>query len=79
MAQNLGITSDATTRCLTLVRLTSLQGNLEAQNGLPVSPYMDEKEENQPQMSLNFIDFIVAPLILTMTNAMPELATVDIL
>jgi len=49
------------------------QGDLERMRGLPVSPFMDRAQENQPQTSINFIDFIVAPLQAAIVRAFPSL------
>eukprot|EP00002_Diphylleia_rotans_P011874 TRINITY_DN2337_c0_g2_i2.p1 TRINITY_DN2337_c0_g2~~TRINITY_DN2337_c0_g2_i2.p1 ORF type:complete len:784 (-),score=175.34 TRINITY_DN2337_c0_g2_i2:2051-4402(-) len=38
------------------------QGDLEKMYGLPVSPYMDREDSNQARTTLNFIDFVAAPL-----------------
>lgn len=54
------------------------QGKLEKAANLTVSPFMDVKPENQPQMSLNFIDFIVAPLNLKMCTAFPALRALGV-
>lgn len=45
------------------------QGDLERQMHLPVSPYMDRRRDSQAEMSLNFIDFIAAPLIACIADA----------
>lgn len=50
------------------------QGDLERKMNLPVSPFMDRQQENQAQASMNFIDFIVAPLQLAIVRAFPTLA-----
>lgn len=49
------------------------QGDLEKKLNLPVSPFMDRTQENQPQTSMNFIDFIVAPLVAAIVRAIPAL------
>ena len=49
-----------------------LQGDREREAGLPVSPNMDRATTNQAKMSLGFIDFIVAPLFIALTNLLPE-------
>eukprot|EP00002_Diphylleia_rotans_P008662 TRINITY_DN1867_c0_g2_i2.p1 TRINITY_DN1867_c0_g2~~TRINITY_DN1867_c0_g2_i2.p1 ORF type:complete len:1027 (+),score=219.56 TRINITY_DN1867_c0_g2_i2:68-3148(+) len=38
------------------------QGDLERVYGLPISPYMDREDSNQARTTLNFIDFVAAPL-----------------
>lgn len=48
------------------------QGDLEKEDGLPVSPNMDRDTANQVQTSLNFIDFIVAPLFLAFSALVPR-------
>jgi hypothetical protein len=52
-----------------------VQGELEQAAGLPISPFMDRNNENQPQMSINFIDFIVGPLLASLVNAFPPLVS----
>lgn len=49
------------------------QGDLERLKGLVVSPFMDRSQENQPQTSINFGDFIVAPLMAAIVRAFPPL------
>ena len=49
------------------------QGDLERLKGLVVSPFMDRAQENQPQTSINFGDFIVAPLMAAIVRAFPPL------
>ena len=39
------------------------QGDLEKKQKLPVSPFMDRNKNSQSQMSMNFIDFIVGPIV----------------
>jgi hypothetical protein len=50
------------------------QGDLEKKEGIPVSPNMDRDTVNQADFSLSFIDFIVAPLYLGLTNLIPAAA-----
>ena len=50
-----------------------MQGDREKQEGLPVSPNMDRDNTHQAKMSLNFIDFIVAPLFVAMTTLLPRM------
>ena len=50
-----------------------LQGDREKAESLPVSPNMDRDNTNQAKMSLNFIDFIVAPLLVAMTTLLPPM------
>lgn len=40
------------------------QGDLERKLGLPISPFMDRTTGNQPQVTVNFIDYVVGPLLL---------------
>jgi hypothetical protein len=49
------------------------QGDKEKKLGMPISPYMDRTKPNTAQMSCNFIDFIVAPLLAPLTIAFPGL------
>ncbi|KAI8893380.1 hypothetical protein BC833DRAFT_531834 [Globomyces pollinis-pini] len=39
-----------------------MQGDLEKQLGIPVSPYMDRDNVNVPNCQVGFIDFVVQPL-----------------
>lgn len=39
------------------------QGDAERAAAVPVSPFMDRNAANLPQLQLNFIDYIVRPLI----------------
>lgn len=56
------------------------QGDREKAEGLPVSPNMDRETTKQAQLSLNFIDFIVAPLFIAVTNILPRMQVcVDLL
>mmetsp|Transcript_9271 Transcript_9271/g.32672 ORF Transcript_9271/g.32672 Transcript_9271/m.32672 type:complete len:2305 (-) Transcript_9271:160-7074(-) len=56
------------------------QGDREKAEGLPVSPNMDRETTKQAQLSLNFIDFIVAPLFIAVSNILPLMQTcVDML
>jgi hypothetical protein len=49
------------------------QGDLEKKRTLAISPFMDRAQENQPQTAINFIDFIVSPLMLAIVRAFPSL------
>lgn len=49
------------------------QGEKEQAHGLILSPFMDKHPSNQAAMSLNFIDFIVAPMVLKLTLGLPNL------
>lgn len=48
------------------------QGDLERANGWEVSPNMDRDTTSQAEMSINFIDFIVAPLFFAMSTLLPN-------
>jgi len=54
-----------------LLREFFAQGDLEKRLGLPVSANMDRDETDQDKMSLNFIDFIVAPLFVATAAILP--------
>lgn len=49
------------------------QGDLERAAGLPVSPNGDRNTMHQATLSLNFIDFIVAPLFVSLRRLLPTL------
>jgi class 3 adenylate cyclase len=51
------------------------QGDLEKQEGLPISPNMDRLTTSQDELSVNFIDFIVAPYFFSLTNIFPKLCS----
>jgi len=54
------------------------QGDLERKCGLPVSAFMDRAQMGQGRMSVNFIDFIVAPFYKKLVALLPEVQfTVD--
>ncbi|KAF9980286.1 High affinity cAMP-specific and IBMX-insensitive 3',5'-cyclic phosphodiesterase 9A [Mortierella antarctica] len=48
------------------------QGDIEKAQQLPVSPYMDRDQHNQPQISLGFCDFVVKPYFETFVEFLPE-------
>jgi len=48
------------------------QGDKEKLMELPISMFMDRNKSDQAQMSLNFIDFIVEPLIAGLKQLLPE-------
>lgn len=48
------------------------QGEKEKEEGLPVSPNMDAATTQPARVSLNFIDFIVAPLFVALTTLLPK-------
>jgi hypothetical protein len=50
------------------------QGDLEQMKGLPVSPNCDRALTDQALLSLNFIDFIVAPSYVALRNLLPQLS-----
>ncbi|KAF9953293.1 High affinity cAMP-specific and IBMX-insensitive 3',5'-cyclic phosphodiesterase 9A [Mortierella alpina] len=50
------------------------QGDIEKAQQLPVSPYMDREQHNQPQISLGFCDFVVKPYFETFVEFLPEAA-----
>jgi hypothetical protein len=50
------------------------QGDIEKAQQLPVSPYMDRDQHNQPQISLGFCDFVVKPYFETFVEFLPEAA-----
>ena len=52
------------------------QGDLEKQEGLPVSPNMDRETTNQAQLSLNFCDFIVAPFMVGLQQLLPPCSSI---
>jgi hypothetical protein len=49
-----------------------LQGDKEKELGIPISPYMNRQDPNQPKMILNFIDFVVTPLFSSFVRLLPE-------
>lgn len=54
-----------------LLREFFAQGDLEKRLELPVSANMDREQTDQNKMSLNFIDFIVAPLYVATAAILP--------
>ncbi|KAF9954390.1 Calcium/calmodulin-dependent 3',5'-cyclic nucleotide phosphodiesterase 1B, partial [Mortierella alpina] len=50
------------------------QGDIEKAQQLPISPYMDRDQHNQPQISLGFCDFVVKPYFETFVEFLPEAA-----
>ncbi|CAK9060722.1 3' [Durusdinium trenchii] len=48
------------------------QGDLEKANGWPCSANMDRETTHQDELSINFIDFIVAPLFLELASVLPQ-------
>lgn len=49
------------------------QGDQEKALGLPVSPFYDRDDTDQSKLSLNFIDYVVAPLFNILNKSAPEL------
>jgi hypothetical protein len=49
-----------------------LQGDLEKAQKMPASPFMDRDTGNQAQMTINFIDFIAAPLQRVLYERFPD-------
>jgi 3'5'-cyclic nucleotide phosphodiesterase len=47
------------------------QGDRERKEGLPLSPNTDRATVKQPQMTVNFIDFVVAPLFIALSAMLP--------
>lgn len=50
------------------------QGDMERAKGLPISPNCDRATTDQAQLSLSFIDFIVAPIYLSLRQLLPAVA-----
>lgn len=48
------------------------QGDREKREGLPVSPNMDRDTTHQSELSINFIDFIVAPFFIALSGLLPR-------
>jgi len=48
------------------------QGDMERQRGLPISPNCDRTNTDQSSLSIGFIDFIVAPIFVSLRNLLPE-------
>jgi hypothetical protein len=48
------------------------QGDREKREGLQVSPNMDRHATVQAELSVNFIDFIVAPFFVALTDLLPD-------
>lgn len=56
------------------------QGDLEKAAGMPISPMMDRATTGRGASSVNFAEFLVAPLLSAMTQLLPELSVcMDIL
>jgi len=49
-----------------------MQGDVEKQHKLPVSPNCDRATTEQSQLTLNFIDFIVAPVFVGIRAMLPK-------
>lgn len=52
------------------------QGDLEKEQGLPVSANMDRATTFQDELSINFNDFIVAPYFMSLAGILPKLHSV---
>lgn len=48
------------------------QGDREKRENLPVSPNMDRDTTHQTELSINFIDFIVAPFFIALSGLLPR-------
>jgi hypothetical protein len=48
------------------------QGDKEKEKELPISPFMDREKPALPRMQINFIDFLVLPLFLSVKNLLPN-------
>jgi len=48
------------------------QGDLEKEKLMPVSPFMDREKPALPKMQLNFIDYLVTPLFLSVRDVLPK-------
>src|SRR3546814_9121195 len=48
------------------------QGDREKNENLPVSPNMDRDTTHQSELSINFIDFIVAPFFIGLSGLLPR-------
>jgi len=48
------------------------QGDREKAESLPVSPNMDRNTTKQAELSVNFVDFIVGPFFMALTNLLPK-------
>eukprot|EP00741_Cyanophora_paradoxa_P002104 tig00000551_g2040.t1 len=48
------------------------QGDEERRRGLPVTPFMDRRTACEARVTLNFIDFVAAPLFTALENFLPE-------
>ena len=48
------------------------QGDREKAEGLAVSPNMDRDTTSQAELSVNFVDFIVAPFFMALTSLLPK-------
>ena len=49
------------------------QGDLEKENKLAVSPFMDRDNPALPRMQLNFLDFLVSPLFASVKTLLPKI------
>lgn len=51
------------------------QGDMERAKGLTISPNCDRDTTDQALLSLNFIDFIVAPIFVSLRQLLPDVHT----
>lgn len=49
------------------------QGDLEKENKLSISPFMDRDHPALPRMQLNFLDFLVSPLFASVKPLLPKI------
>lgn len=49
------------------------QGDMEAQRGLTISPFMDRAHPQLPRMQLNFIEYLVVPLFDALKQILPKM------
>lgn len=50
------------------------QGDLEAKQGLTISPFMNRSEPNEAKMTQGFIDYMVHPLVSSLVRFLPEVS-----
>jgi len=48
------------------------QGDLERQQGLPFSPFMERGTSSLPQLQINFIDYIVSPIFESLSQLLKD-------
>jgi hypothetical protein len=49
------------------------QGDLEKANNIPVQMLNDRDKVNKPNSQIGFIEFVIAPMVITMVNIFPQL------